>query len=465
MVRISKITVKNFKNVEFGSLSFKNGKDCRASILGLYGQNGSGKTVLIDAIELLKYLLCGKSLPGKFADSIRIGCDTAEVLYDFDIVLGTETFSCTYEVSIKKENNNAENIQNPETEKSKTFVSREVLKTFIYSATGGRKGKLIDTGTPESPFTPEAKIWLLTGSGKNEKIDCIVAKKITEKLCSSFIFSAEFLSLVRNNDSTSKERKHYCDLIEALVHFGNKELFTVKTSNTGVISLNTQPLSFTFRDERGIDTIGSVVIPLDRSVVISETSFHLLQKVISNMNIVLTQIIPGLTIGIKNLGEQITDQDEAGIRIQLISKRDGKEFPLYYESEGIKKIISILRLLIVVYNQDSITVAIDELDSGIFEYLLGELLRIISEKGRGQLIFTSHDLRPLETLDKDFVAFTTTDPKNRYIRFKNVKKNNNLRDFYYRDIMLCEGDTPVYDETNNSEIAFAFREAGDALGS
>ena len=32
-------------------------------------------------------------------------------------------------------------------------------------------------------------------------------------------------------------------------------------------------------------------------------------------------------------------------------------------------------LLIVVYNKASITVAIDEIDSGVFEYLLGELLR------------------------------------------------------------------------------------------
>ena len=65
--------------------------------------------------------------------------------------------------------------------------------------------------------------------------------------------------------------------------------------------------------------------------------------------------------------------------------------------------------------------AIDELDSGIFEYLLGEILRIISEKGKGQLIFTSHNLRPLETIDKGFVAFTTTNVNNRYIRFSNVK--------------------------------------------
>ena len=119
----------------------------------------------------------------------------------------------------------------------------------------------------------------------------------------------------------------------------------------------------------------------------------------------------------------------------------------------------------VVYNNSSITVVIDELDSGIFEYLLGEILRIISEKGKGQLIFTSHNLRPLETIDKGFIAFTTTNPYNRYIRLTNVKGNNNLRDFYYRDIVLGEQDEQLYNSTNNFEIALAFKEAGDSFGS
>ena len=118
----------------------------------------------------------------------------------------------------------------------------------------------------------------------------------------------------------------------------------------------------------------------------------------------------------------------------------------------------------MVYNDAFVTVAIDELDSGIFEYLLGELLRIISEKGKGQLIFTSHNLRPLETIDKGFVAFTTTNPENRYIRMTNVKENNNLRDFYYRDIVLGEQSELLYNATNNFEIALAFREAGEAFG-
>ena len=184
------------------------------------------------------------------------------------------------------------------------------------------------------------------------------------------------------------------------------------------------------------------------------------RELMSNMNIVLEQIIPGLSIKVYELDTELSKDSKPGKRLQLMSERNGKEIPLKYESEGIKKIVSILQLLIVVYNSESITLAVDELDAGIFEYLLGELLKVVSEKGKGQLIFTSHNLRPLETIDKGFIAFTTVNPENRYIRFVNVKGNNNLRDFYYRDITLGEQTEPVYDPTNNYEIMLALKEAG-----
>lgn len=52
-VRIGKIIISNFKNVKNGQIMLKNSKkEYKASVLGLYGQNGSGKTALIDAIML-----------------------------------------------------------------------------------------------------------------------------------------------------------------------------------------------------------------------------------------------------------------------------------------------------------------------------------------------------------------------------------------------------------------------------
>ncbi len=250
-------------------------------------------------------------------------------------------------------------------------------------------------------------------------------------------------------------------MIDSLLTYGTKELFVINTDTSGLISLNALPISFKYKyDDEHKETFGQFAIPLNESVLVPSELVDVVKELMENMNIVLGQIIPGLSINVYELDTELSKDSRRGKRLQLMSKRNGKEIPLKYESEGIKKIVSILQLLIVVYNSDSITLAVDELDAGIFEYLLGELLKVISEKGRGQLIFTSHNLRPLETLDKCFIAFTTVNPNNRYIRFINVKGNNNLRDFYYRDITLGEQSEPVYAPTNNYEIMLAFREAG-----
>ena len=242
--------------------------------------------------------------------------------------------------------------------------------------------------------------------------------------------------------------------------FGNFQLFVINTTNTGLISMNALPLAFNYA-EKETSAIGNILIKLNEPSLIPESALDIVRKVIKCMNVVLKQLVPGLEISIKDMGSQLYPNGTSGHRIQLMSDKNSREIPLQYESEGIKKLISVLQLLIAIYNKPSMTVAIDELDSGVFEYLLGEILRILAEKGNGQLVFTSHNLRPLETLDKCFIAFTTTNPQNRYIRMSNVKATNNLRDFYYRDIILGEQSEPVYEPTNNSEIAMAFREAGD----
>ena len=470
IVRLESISLQNFKNVANGKLSVDNNRgDYKASILGIYGQNGSGKTALIDALELLQSLLCGRPVLAKFADYIKVDSDAAMISYGFGITMNGETIRTVYEVSLKKtydiQPSNIE--QYGSTSPSyRTEVFKEVVKTLIRSPKGNdRMGRLMDTDST-GVFDPAPKANLLLGDLKKKRMDLMGLKKYCALSSRSFLFSGELLTVIRENAKTNEnaERKYYLGIMDALARYGNTELFVVNTATSGWISLNAQPLIFKYeKEDHGAR--GTMMLSLDKPTVIPQTLLTVVQKIVINMNIVLEQIIPGLTICVKDLGTQLMNGDQVGVRIQLMSKKNNKEIALKYESEGIKKIVSILQLLIVVYNRSSITVAIDELDSGIFEYLLGELLRIISEKGKGQLIFTSHNLRPLETLDKGFVAFTTVNPQNRYVRLNNVKTNNNLRDFYYRDIMLGEQKEQVYEPTNNSEIAFAFREAGEAIGS
>ena len=340
-----------------------------------------------------------------------------------------------------------------------SFAAAEGAIGIAKSANKVRKGPLINTKTKDV-FIPKAKYEELVGNDKTKMVDLLVTKKMMQATSRSFIFSREMLNVFRKNCSNAE----YLSLIESLVVFGNRELYIIKTKNSGLISMNALPLPFNYKGENTI-TYGNLMIPLDSAIPIPEDAYDIVQKVIENMNIVLKQIVPDLTIDVVDLGTVLLKNGNMGRSIQLMSLKNGKAIPFKFESEGIKKIVSILQLLIVVYNNASITVAIDEIDAGIFEYMLGELLNIISEKGKGQLIFTSHNLRPLETIDKGFIAFTTTNPEKRYIRMTNVKGNNNLRDFYYRDIVLGEQNEQLYNPTNNFEIALAFREAGEAFDS
>lgn len=463
-VRMESITIENFKNVAQGTLELENKRKAyKASILGLYGQNGSGKTALIDAIQLLKYALCGKVVPQKYADYVNVDAEYTTLKYELAVRYAEEVFHVWYQFSLKKTVD--EVVASVKDENAGSMVARvelfdEVL-SFSYDSKDEklRKAPLIDTRSEEL-FAPKAKMLELVGDKKEGYVDLLVTKRLTKATSRSFIFSRELINQYRRNC----KNEMYMKLIESLYTYGHRELFIIDTEKTGRISLDELPLAFKYRKENA-ETIGNILLSLNGPALIPEDMHDVTCNVIENMNIVLEQLVPGLQIGVVDLGSTMTQDGKTAKQIQLMSLKNNKAIPFRYESEGIKKIVSILQLLIVVYNNPSVTVAVDELDGGVFEYLLGELLNIISEKGKGQLIFTSHNLRPLETIDKGFIAFTTTNPKKRYIRFTNVKGTNNLRDFYYRDIVLGEQSEQVYNPTNNYEIALAFREAGEVFGS
>lgn len=463
IVRLESIQIENFKNVGFGKLDFSTSKKGNsASILGLYGQNGSGKTAMIDALDLLRILLSGKSVPARFADYINVGNESATLRFGFKITSEQNKCDCSaiYKVELRREVASTEqNMEHPAVEeRTKAVITEELLSASIkFKDENSIMTRIIDTSTPENvAFLPETKYKAIAGGSKDTLTSLLVAKQVARTTSRSFVFSRELLDVMRQNCKKSS----YSFLLESLVYFGNVQLFVIKASSSGLVSINALPLSFSYAENNTM-SYGSLLINLDKPTSIPKDALDVVHKVTDCMNIVLQQLIPGLTICVKDLGNEVLQSGTVGYRVQLMSSKNKVEIPLRYESDGIKKLVSVLQLLIAVYNNPSVTVAIDELDSGIFEYLLGEVLRIISEKGEGQLVFTSHNLRPLEILDKCFIAFTTTNPQNRYIRLTNVKTTNNLRSFYYRDIVLGEQSESVYEPTNNSEIALAFREAGN----
>lgn len=101
--------------------------------------------------------------------------------------------------------------------------------------------------------------------------------------------------------------------------------------------MNTLPLAFKYEENTSL-AIGNIALPLNTSVPIPAQMLDVLKKIIDDMNIVLKQIVPGLTIGICELGTELSKNNQKAVRIQLISNKNAKQIPLQYESDGIKKL-------------------------------------------------------------------------------------------------------------------------------
>lgn len=457
VVRIQEIEVENFKNVLNGVITFESYKkrnffqdSHNSDIVGLYGQNGSGKTSLVEAIDILKSVLLGQKLSNNIRNLISYDKKYCRLKFTFLIKLDKKKYIVKYGFKL---------IYNAEEDKIE--VLEETLK---YSEIDVANKKILSTKSiiefnmnDKTIFKPLKNYNLIVNNNVN-RTELIVAKELAKENSTSFIFSKRCIKLFK--ESFKNENKVFIDIINSLYNFGLKS-FVIKNDYLGHIDLGTiMPFSFSVKNEKGVAQ-GTIAFSLFETNRVPINIFNILDKIIIQINTVLSSLIPGLTIKIKEINEELMENGNVGKVFELLSVRENVKIPLKYESDGIKKIISILSALIAMYNNENICIVIDEMDSGIFEFLLGEILVVLKEKAKGQLIFTSHNLRALEVLDKNDIIFTTTNPNNRYIKMKNVKKTNNLRDFYLREIFLGNQKEPIYNKTKSYAISRAFRKAGN----
>lgn len=456
VVRLSSLTLTNIKNVKSGTIVMplaneRKFKCNRAEILGIYGQNGSGKTAIVDTLYFLQNIMIGEELDQRIIDYIDTDSINAEINAEFKIFGNDVLYEVGYHIVFSKVDDGI-------------IIEREYLNCAINKEEyRTNKNIFMDYQRVETNFVfkPLKRLEELVGKDKNVKMDLIVARKMAEKSNCSYIFGKDSREIFyKKND----EFENYSIVIHALFDFALKDLFVIRSSHSGVISANfLLPMAFRIEKEK-TGFKGEFAVPLMEPVILDVKKKDILNEIVDQINIVLYTIIPGMRIEIKDYGKQAMDSGEEGWKVELMSNRGGKRIiPIRMESEGIIKIVSILNVLIQAFGNPSICLAIDELDAGIFEYMLGELLDIFNKSAKGQLIFTSHNLRALEMLDKENIMFSTANPYNRYIRMKNVKGSNNLRSMYIRSITLGGQDENIYEETDSLKIARAFRKAGRRL--
>jgi len=535
--RINTIEFYNFRNIQQGVIEFPNSKtvdflEGNPSIIGLYGQNGSGKSSVIMALGMLKNLLSGKRLGNNYLSCVRYGDDRCKLVFSFALynkligdngdVLGAREDSTCYEVeyeveiqkSLEEDEIDAISSKHP---KETLKIGYEIIKYRMTDHTGCvkiTKQTIFDTrdrGLRKKSyiFGSELKEQLFTAFDDDVLQQYREALAISTANSQSFIFSAKTIKLLekaissdfeyleeeyqpaseilasantlsefkgrlidemsKNDDSRMMMQLSVFlltpySLITNLRLFGSSYLHVVDTVTTGLTNINTQlPLLLWGRSESNTLYNFQMSLQMDGPSTVSEKYYDFVKGSLNDVSNVLKKIVPGVSLSFIDLGQQISSNNEESHCFEILSERGGTTIPLRYESDGIRRIVSILSLLIAAYNDASFTIAIDEIDSGIFEYLLGELLLVMSESIKGQLIFTSHNLRPLEVIPSKYLCFTTTNPEKRFIKLAS-RGNSNLRDTYFRNIVLNSYKDGIYNPTDKYEIELAFYMAGHKEG-
>jgi len=528
-IRIEKIELKNFKGVKNGSIEFncfksREDENTKSDILGLYGANGSGKTTLLDALQVVKLAMMGEDIPiKKFGDLISQNEDSSKIVTTFQLKNPDNTFyHIEYSFSLKKEiiytitkeeyekrkeakkkANIAKGVAgaalissvaagvllSPSTAAAMTGSAARVLANQVAKQAGSNRGgiskpkkieiislcdeslslsgnfqnsdvrfgPIFDTNSEEEVFLPKAKHKAFFPKDTAlliQELDKI--KKRNTNKPKSFIFSDELNELL----VYSGEPSEYANIIFDLKDYAQNKFFVLKNiTDDDIYYINT-----------GYGRIE--VNKNDSSVYVYDSDdIELLVASIKNLNTVLKTIIPGMSIKAFKTKETDLNEDKTSeskktkSKILLYSEKGDIRIPLTEESTGILRIVSVLGLISYAFSNSDVTVAIDEIDSGVYECLLGEMLRAYEDKGEGQLIFTCHNLRPLETLDRKDICFTTTNSENRYLKPKNIRKNNNLRDVYIKEIENEKGgqQEKLYDYVKHDTIASAFQKVGDEI--
>ncbi|MFG3435463.1 AAA family ATPase [Lysinibacillus fusiformis] len=439
IIKIKKIKLKNLRNVRHGEVTLAVSFESflQANVVGLYGQNGSGKTTIVDAFGLLKTLISGwlaeVKLPPQEKRLILAGEDKASLDFEFLVENQFGTFFVHYYVELQEDQH-------------RLYTTLERL-TYRENDKG-KRSKVLMAMTEKSI---QIRNLNLPDLSEQARIQLLVIQQLARKEYRSFLFHKDLKPLLQER-LTEQE----IQLIKNIAVDFNRDLHVVNNQNIAPL-FEERIMPFSIHLEK---TRGQIPYDLKGPALLPEDEFYALCEVIEQSNRVLAAIIPGLTIKINIITKQTMDDGGQGIRFEFLSQRGEQELPLRTESEGILKIISILSVLIAVYNNPNACVVIDELDSGVFEYLLGELLTVIDEEGKGQLVFTSHNLRVLEVLAIKNLWFTTTNENHRYMQLKGIKEINNARDVYLRAIQLGGQDEEVYKETKTYKIKRAFRKAG-----
>lgn len=195
--------------------------------------------------------------------------------------------------------------------------------------------------------------------------------------------------------------------------------------------------------------------------IVKKDKLHEIKKYENVLNIFFTQAYAD----IKEVKYKINEkEDRIHYELYFYKMIGGqiKSIPSKLESDGTRRILNQFDTIIGSLLGE--TVIIDEIDNGIHDVLMKNIIMSIKDEITGQLIITTHNTLLLEILPKEYIYILSTDYNgNKTINSIKeygikIQKNNNARDLYFKGVF---GGIPTTDYIDFEEIKYALEDSKD----
>ena len=439
------VKAKNFKSLKDIEFNLNKTKTKTNQFISIYGENGSGKTNIVELFKLLQQSIMSRAtdiamnkMPKEFwkiqeemsdqlPTEIRQIFQLSFNLKEYRMLDEEEATEIEYGFKI----NNKDGFYYIK-------FDDEIIEEKLYYMAGKQRAYLFQINKENNKIT------------KNLNKNIFINEKYNEELIDGidkYWGKYTFLSLL--SFETIEKNKDYIDnnisknIIEVI------DRVWLMTVHVDKGALKIMPDGFV--KVRKLNNIQKGIVKKDKLPEI--------KKYENVLNIFFTQAYAD----IKEVKYEINEKEDR-IHYELyFNKMIGgqiKSIPSRLESDGTRRILNQFDTIIGSLLGE--TVIIDEIDNGIHDVLMKNIIVSIKDEITGQLIITTHNTLLLEVLPKENIYILSTD-RNGNKTINSIKeygikiqKNNNARDLYFKGVF---GGIPTTNYIDFEEIKYALEDS------
>lgn len=439
------VKAKNFKSLKDIEFNLNKTKTKTNQFISIYGENGSGKTNIVELFKLLQQSIMSRAtdiamnkMPKEFwkiqeemsdqlPTEIRQIFQLSFNLKEYRMLDEEEATEIEYGFKI----NNKDGFYYIK-------FDDEIIEEKLYYMAGKQRAYLFQINKENNKIT------------KNLNKNIFINEKYNEELIDGidkYWGKYTFLSLL--SFETIEKNKDYIDnnISKNIIEVIDRVWLMTVHVDKGALKI----IPDGFVKVRKLNNIQKGIVKKDK---LSE-----IKKYENVLNIFFTQAYAD----IKEVKYEINEKEDR-IHYELyFNKMIGgqiKSIPSRLESDGTRRILNQFDTIIGSLLGE--TVIIDEIDNGIHDVLMKNIIMSIKDEITGQLIITTHNTLLLEILPKENIYILSTDYNgNKTINSIKeygikIQKNNNARDLYFKGIF---GGIPTTNYIDFEEIKYALEDS------